>query len=294
MPPYGAHPVLVEKKMKKSVTLLALLAVGFFPAATIAADAKSIIDKVLEVQEERREGIDRYIVENKVMGQVSKLVFERTTVTGADGKAVETFSVVMPENVATTGEDAVITRDEFDGMAENAVHTIADFRDSATLIGTESVDGRDAYHLVAENLNRTQTFAQGSSFTLQTINVWIDTDKYVTLKVTMDGLMDTDGTPRPVNMEKLDQDYRDVPGSNMYESYRQVMRMNGIMSDENREQVEQARVQLEELDQQLLEMPHSQRDMMMNMMGEQIEMMRKLVAGDGLEIITEVVSITVE
>jgi len=66
------------------------------------------------------------------------------------------------------------------------------------------------------------------------------------------------------------------------------------MSDETRAQVEQARVGLAEFEQQLLEMPQSQRDMMMNMMGDQIEMMRKLAAGDGLEIITEVVSITVE
>jgi len=95
-------------------------------------------------------------------------------------------------------------------------------------------------------------------------------------------------------MEINNQDYRDVPGSNMYESYRQIMRMNGVMTDETKAQVEQARIQLEEFDQQLLEMPQSQRDMMMSMMGEQIEMMRKLAAGDGLEIITEVVSITVE
>ncbi len=280
--------------MYKSVTALISLLCVLIPAVATAADAQSIIDKVLELQDERRAGIDRYIVEQKVMGQINKVVFERTTVTGPDGEAVETFSVVMPDNPAVTGEDAVITRDEFDGMAENAVHTIADFRESATLVGTESVDGQDTYHLVAENLNRTQTFAQGSSFTLQTVNVWVDTDKYVTRKVTMDGLMDTDGAPRPVTMEKFDQDFRDVPGSNLYESYRQIMRMNGVMTDETREQVEQARVQLEEFEQQLLEMPQSQRDMMMNMMGDQIQMMRKLAAGDGLEIITEVVSITVE
>jgi hypothetical protein len=41
-------------------------------------------------------------------------------------------------------------------------------------------------------------------------------------------------------------------------------------------------------------MPESQRNMMMNMMGEQMEMMRKMAAGDGIEIITNVRSITVE
>ena len=280
--------------MNKSVTLLTLVVVSCLPVSTLAADAQSVIDKVLELQEERRAGVDRYVVEQKIMGQVSKVVFERTTVTGPDGEPVETFGVVLPDDFAAPDGDSIITRDDFDDMAENGVHTIADFSDNAQLVGTESIDGKETYHLVATGLDRTQEYSQGNSFTLQTVNVWVDSDKYVPLKMTMDGIMTTDGAPRPVTMEKLDQDYRDVPGSNMYESYKQIMLMNGVMSDAEREQMEEARVALAEFEQELLEMPQSQRDMMMNMMGEQIEMMRKLAAGDGLEIITEVLSITVE
>lgn len=280
--------------MNKSVTFLVFFVIGLLPASTFAADAQSIIDKVLELQDERRAGVDRYVVEQKVMGQITTIIFERMTVTGPDGKPVETFRVVLPDSPTSTDEEAVITREDFDNMAEEAVHTIADFADAATLVGNESVDGRDAYHLVANNLNRKREFGEGSTFTLQTVNAWVDTGKYVTLRITMDGLLDTDGTARPMTMDLTNQDYRNVPGSNMYESYRQIMRMNGVMSDETRAQVEQARVQLAEFEQQLLEMPQSQRDMMMNMMGDQIEMMRKLAAGDGLEIITEVVTITAE
>lgn len=280
--------------MHKNVTCLILLASGLFPATTLAEDAQSIINKVLELQDERREGVNRYVIEQSVMGHISKVVFERVTVTGPDGKQVETFRVVLPDEYMSADGEVAVTREEFDGMAENAVHTLADFADAAELVGTESVDGKNTYHLVARNLNRTEEFSAGHSFTLQNVNVWVDTDMYVPLKMTMDGLLDTDGTPRPVTMDKQDLDYRDVPGSNMYESYKQIMNMNGVMSDETREQVEEARVQLEEFDQELASMPESQREMMMNMMGDQIEMVRKLAAGDGLEIVTEVVSITVE
>jgi len=280
--------------MNKSVTLLTLVVVACLPASILAADAQSVIDKVLELQDERRAGVDRYVVEQKIMGQVSKVVFERTTVTGPDGEPVETFSIVLPDDFAAPGGDSAVTREDFDDMAENGVHTIADFSDNAQLVGTESIDGKETYHLVATGLDRTQEYSQGNSFTLQTVNVWVDSDKYVPLKMTMDGIMTTDGAPRPMTMEKLDQDYRNVPGSKMYESYKQIMLMNGVMSDAEREQMEEARVALAEFEQELLEMPQSQRDMMMNMMGEQIEMMRKLAAGDGLEIITEVLSITVE
>jgi len=280
--------------MNKSVTLLTLVVVACLPASILAADAQSVIDKVLELQDERRAGVDRYVVEQKIMGQVSKVVFERTTVTGPDGEPVETFSIVLPDDFAAPGGDSAVTREDFDDMAENGVHTIADFSDNAQLVGTESIDGKETYHLVATGLDRTQEYSQGNSFTLQTVNVWVDSDKYVPLKMTMDGIMTTDGAPRPMTMEKLDQDYRNVPGSKMYESYKQIMLMNGVMSDAEREQMEEARVALAEFEQELLEMPQSQRDMMMNMMGEQIEMMRKLAAGDGLEIITEVLSISVE
>ncbi len=58
--------------------------------------------------------------------------------------------------------------------------------------------------------------------------------------------------------------------------------------------MEEARVHLAEFEKQMAEMPESQRQMMQNMMGEQIEMMRKMAAGDGIEIVTTVRSITVE
>ena len=280
--------------MRTSVPILISLACILVPPVSAAADAADIIEQVIELQDERRDGVDRYVVEQKTMGHVTKIVFERTTVTGPDGEPVETFRMVLPDGAMHTDGEAAVSREDFDDMAEESVNTIAEFADNATLVGTESVDGRDAYHLVASNLNRVRDFSEGGTFTLQTVNAWVDTDKYVPLRLTMDGDLDTDGTARPMTMEINNQDYRDVPGSNMYESYRQIMRMNGVMTDETKAQVEQARVQLEEFEQQLREMPQSQRDMMMSMMGDQIEMMRKLAAGDGLEIITEVVSITVE
>ena len=277
----------------KAPTLLLLFG-SFVPLPVLAADAQDIIDKVVTRQEERREGVDRYIVEQEAMGYVSKITFERTTVTGPDGEPVDTFRMVLPDEMMQQGEDPVMSQDDFEDMAQEAVYSIAAFSESAELVGTETVDGRKAYHLVAENLERTRSFAENQEFTLQTINAWIDADEYVPLKLVMDGTMDTDGTPRPVTIETIERDYRTVPGSNMYEPYQQVMRLTGEMADETKRQMEEARAQLEEFDKQMAEMPESQRNMMMNMMGEQIEMMRKMAAGDGIEIVTDVRSITVE
>ena len=282
--------------MNRKATVLLLLICSIVPVPALATDAQDIIDKVLELEEERREGVNRYVVEQEVMGQVSKIAFERTTVTGPDGKPMDTFQMVLPDELLQggPGEDPVMSQDDFEDMAQEAVYSIAAFSESAELVGTETVDGRKAYHLVAENLERTRSTGQGQEFVLQTINAWIDSEMYVPLKLVMDGTMDTDGTPRPVTIETIERDYRTVPGSNMYEPYQQVMRLTGEMADETKRQMEEARTHLAEFEKQMAEMPESQRQMMMSMMGEQIEMMRKMAAGDGLEITTTVRSITVE
>jgi uncharacterized membrane-anchored protein YhcB (DUF1043 family) len=282
--------------MNNNAPALLLLMGSILPVPALAADAQDIIDKVLELDEERRNGVSRYVVEQEVMGQVSKITFERTTVTGPDGEPVDTFRMVLPDEMLQPdpGSEPVMSQEDFEDMAQEGVHSIAAFSESAELVGTETVDGQKAYHLVAENLDRKRSFAEDQEFILQTINVWIDVDHYVPLRMVMDGTMDTDGTPRPMTIENIERDYREVPGSNMYEPYQQVMRLTGEMADETKRQMEEARAQLEEFDKQLAEMPESQRSMMMNMMGEQIEMMRKMAAGDGIEIVTNVRSITVE
>jgi len=282
--------------MNNNAPALLLVIGSILPLPALATDAQDVIDKVLELDEERRKGVNRYVVEQEVMGQVSKITFERTTVTGPDGEPVDTFRMVLPDDLLQPdpGSDPVMSQEDFEDMAQEGVHSIAAFSESAELVGTETVDGQKAYHLVAENLERTRSFSQDQEFTLQTINAWIDAEEYVPLKLVMDGTMDTDGTPRPVTIENIERDYRNVPGSNMYEPYEQVMRLTGEMADETKKQMEEARAQLEEFDKQMTEMPESQRKMMMSMMGEQIEMMRKMAAGDGIEIMTNVRSITVE
>jgi hypothetical protein len=282
--------------MNVKAPALLLLVCSIVPAAAFAMDAQDIIDKVLELEAERREGVNRYVVEQEVMGQVSKITFERTTVTGPDGKPMDTFRMVLPDEMlqAGPGEDPVMSQDDFEDMAQEAVYSIAAFSESAELVGTETVEGRKAYHLVAENLDRKRSIDGAQEFVLQTINAWIDSEMYVPLKLVMDGTMDTDGTPRPVTIETIERDYRTVPGSNMYEPYQQVMRLTGEMADETKRQMEEARTHLAEFEKQMAEMPESQRQMMMSMMGEQIEMMRKMAAGEGIEIITTVRSITVE
>lgn len=166
------------------------------------------------------------------------------------------------------------------------------FADSATLVGIESEDGRDAFHLRAENLDLVQE-SDGQTFTINTMDSWIDAKQYVPLRMRLEGVAASGSETRPVFMEKIDQDYRNVPDSNMYESYRQVMRISGVMSDKEKAQMQEAQQQMAEFETQMAQMPASQRDMIMRQMGPQMEMMKKMASGGGMEMETVVHSITV-
>jgi hypothetical protein len=163
---------------------------------------------------------------------------------------------------------------------------------NAKLIGVESIDGRSAFHVRADDLNLAQA-ADGEEFTVHAISMWIDTDMFVPLKMKMDGVATSGRESRPITMERLNLDYRPVPDSNMYESYRQVSKISGVMNAEQQAQMQEAQQQMAEFEKQLAAMPASQRDMIMRQMGPQMDMMKNMASGGGLEMVTEVHQIVV-
>jgi DNA repair exonuclease SbcCD ATPase subunit len=66
------------------------------------------------------------------------------------------------------------------------------------------------------------------------------------------------------------------------------MRIGGVMTPEQEAQLAEASVQLKEMEAQLANMPASQRQMMESMMGPQLEMIRNMAAGGGMEFVQEV------
>ena len=183
---------------------------------------------------------------------------------------------------------------EADATANAATEAaqMAAFAKKAQLVGTETVDGREAFHLCAVDLDQTQQ-VDGQTFELDVANVWIDAKEYVPLRSTMEGIATSGGQSRPVVLESVNSDYRRVSGSTMYEPFRQSVRMSGLVSPEQQAQMQQASQQLAEMDAQLAQMPESQRQMVMAQMGPQLEMMRKMATGGGLELETVVHQIVV-
>jgi hypothetical protein len=345
---------------------LALVAIVIsLPSVAFSQDARSILDTAQKKQLERWEGVDVYMVEQSMVGNVVKTYFQRTEF---EDDAGDTQAVFLPaSNAATragqcmgpqtmgpefwddyaasaeiTGaalgsefenglEEAGLPGDLFSSMgsegtvsadprmmmgnnakfaramaqaqrdeaardpsaeaAQEASRT-AEIIDTATLIDTETVDGRNAYHLRADNIGQVQE-ADGSEFKMDTINIWIDAREYVPLRMTMEGTLTADGQTRPMTIENIQTDYRTVPGSRMYESYRQVMKISGMMDPAQEAEMRKAAKQMAEMEKQMASMPASQRKMMESMMGPQLEMMKSMASGGGFQ--TEVItsSITV-
>ena len=161
---------------------------------------------------------------------------------------------------------------------------MADFAERAEFVGTETVDGREAFHLKAVDLDSVSDMGNGGEFELKSASLWIDAEEYVPLRMKMDGVIEAEGQQRPVTIEKVQSDYRRVPGSNLYESYRQTMSTSGVMSDAERAEMEKARQELEKFELEMANMPAGQRAMVEQMMGSRIDAMRDMIKGDGITI----------
>jgi hypothetical protein len=173
-----------------------------------------------------------------------------------------------------------------DADAVDGAHERAQIADRTRLIGRTTIDGRPAFHLLAENINQRQV-DDGVELTIRDVNMYVDAEHYVPLLLRMDGTMREGRETREITIERHDQDYRQVPGcGKLYRPFRSEMRMAGVMNAEQEAQMRDAQVQMAQMEKQLAEMPAGQRDMVMRQMGPQMEMMRTMASGGGVQIVS--------
>jgi hypothetical protein len=271
------------------MTVYALSVAAFLATTnTHAEDARSILAKARELQLERWEGVQNYVVDETVAGMNISTFYERVGETS--------FRVVprsqLPSMFGMSSDKAAAFTDSDDDGALADFDDIQKLASTASLVGTESIGGRKAYHLKADEVDHVEQ-VEDRQVSFDTFEIWVDQDDYVTLKIRIHGEAIADGRARPIVIEKVDSDYRKVPGSNLYEAYRQVMTMNGVLSPGEQRQLEDARKQIAEMEKQLASMPAAQRQMMEQMMGPQMEMVKKMAAGEGIQVVTEVTNIEV-
>jgi len=207
---------------------------------------------------------------------------------------------MMRENATFSDASAQVIRDAEAGDfgRANAAAELATAREMARtmrLVGREEVEGRGVLHLRAEGLNRVVSQpGDDHHFTVRSASMWVDEEHYVTLRLSMEGEAEGDGEKRSVTIERLFEDYRSV--GPLYESHRQVMRLSGLMAamdPKQREELENARRQMDELEAQLDQMPAAARGMVERQIARGKAQMEMLSDGGGFELVTEVLRIEV-
>jgi hypothetical protein len=152
-----------------------------------------------------------------------------------------------------------------------------------------NIGGRPALGLFADNLNYTDGSGD-SEVTIDSVTMWVDAERFVPLSLVMQGDMRAEGETRPITIERDDMDYQSPPGcGKLYKPMRSVMRIGGMMTPEQQQQMKEAQVQMAEFEKQMAQMPEAQRAMIMRQMGPQMESMKKMVSGGGFEVENKVV-----
>ena len=160
-------------------------------------------------------------------------------------------------------------------------------------VGSLNFNGHTALEYLVEGINQVIEVDGGGTFTMVDARMWFDADELVMLKHRIDGIARQDGNDVPFYIETESKDYRNVPGSNLYEPYETVSRMGGMLDEKQMAEMAEAKAQLDEFDKQMAAMPRDQRAMVENMMGGQMDMLRTLVDTGAFESSQKVLEIYV-
>lgn len=196
---------------------------------------------------------------------------------------VMTGSMAMFMRAAASAESDRLENGRDTNIASSG-EQFAQLISDAELIGTETVDGRQAFHILADDIDYSQVADGGREFDVNSVSVWIDQENYVPLRVRMDGIADVSGGAQEMSIEMLSLDYEQI--GPLYESTRQLMRMGGVLTPEQQQQIQDAEVQLAEARQQLNQLSGAQRQMLENMLGPQIQMLENLASNGSIEVET--------
>ena len=155
--------------------------------------------------------------------------------------------------------------------------------------GTEKIDGHKTHILNVRDLN-TMMGAEG----MQKVSgkLWVDARDWVIRKMEMDmEIEDEKGEKRPAKVTVRMEDFRKVINGGLM-PYRTVVTVS-MPIELTPEEEQEMRKGLEEAQKALAEMSPEERAMMEKIMGPQIEMMLKMLAGGGIEIVTVVKDVKV-
>lgn len=275
-----------SKELLKPLAASLALLTGF-PGMMAGQSAADLMRRALDAQVERLSGIENVTVTQEVMGMETTMYMEKREVDG--------IPILFPVTVSMAGMTNTVPQDM--AQADWANPFQDEWVERARLLGEEAIDGHGTYVLAVEDFTGlempTIPGASGNPGDLHPTSVrfWLDQSDFVTRKVVMD-LEGTgaDGSPSKVHMELFLEDYREVDG--YVHPFRTRTITQGLMEAVDMDP-DEARAQLEQLKVQLDNMPQAQRAMMEGMLRSQIDRLEEMLEGGEMEITITVKEIKV-
>jgi hypothetical protein len=157
-------------------------------------------------------------------------------------------------------------------------------KERTKFLGYSEFRGRRVGELGADNLGFSES-SGSQQVSCDSMRMLVDAEEHVPLLFKMNCTVTEGRETRQMSIEREDRDFRKVAGcGDLYEPFSSVMRIGGAMTPEQEAELAQASKQLKEFEAQMASMPAAQRQMMESMMGPQLEMIRNMASGGGVEI----------
>jgi hypothetical protein len=249
------------------VTAAVIMAISFTTTLAPAQDASQIIEQALQVYED---------VTAETMGFQSETMMKKEIIDG--------HPVFVPAQFS--GSE--------DSQWESPQNWFRQIADRAKYDGAEEVDGRRC-HVVSidnfEGIDVSPGIQSDGQFEPTWMSIALDTESSLPRRMRMKGNVVVEGSARPVSMEVLMTDYRQVNG--MYHPFRMLIEADGFMGPGGASEADMAEAQesLEELERNLEDMSDQERAMVERMMGPQLERLREMIDSGKLKVEMAVKSI---
>ncbi len=261
-----------------SVPALVVLLATLAPPAARAQTAAQVFQTAMDRYASRMKGIESYTVVQDMMG------FETTTyhsrVEGSDPPIYDTKVVIAGQDLSSLSP-----AQKEQARSPDMSELYPELAKRASLKGSESVDGHETYVIEIDDLSGISVWQQsgeaGQSFEPKTMTMYLDKDQYVPRRVRIEGSTDMNGKKSDITMVMNAGDYREVEG--LLYPFHTTMHMEGMENAMSPEDRAQAQESLDQMEEQMKNMPEAQRKMMEKMMGGQMEKLKQMVGGGGMD-----------
>ena len=272
----GLHPGR-GKRTSVVFVALAVLASLHGPAPSLhGQNAQEILAQAMERYEQNLAGVENITVRQEVMGVETTAYMVRGTVGG--------HSILQPMEVDATGAE-VDPLEEVGDLWASPHELYVSLADRWTMEGRGTVDGRETWLLSLsdpEALDWDMPTGPAGGFTPERVELELAVDDLVPLAMRISGQGTASGGPQSFGMQIRFSDYRTVSG--YLHPFLISLETDGAAPGVSEAEMEEARRGLAELEREMENMPEAQRAMMERMMGDQIQMLREMVEGGGLQL----------